>query len=208
MEKEDSTSSKSGSSYGSEEDSSYDEDDDMEMMDAFEASSEGSNNEPKLGRMTSTQIGRNYSYQIINPDRLFSMIQTAIIAVKSSFEYLNLDEGYIISCLKENNFLVDQTVQEIQDKVMVLMEKQDKKTTGMEESELICLIDYMPMEKHQGKDVGCGHMVCNECWAYYIEQKIGEGMDCIKAKCPIEGCDRGIPITFFEEYAKKGKSDL
>lgn len=199
MEREDKHNSSS-----EEEDHSQEASEEEEEDDAFDASSEENNEYPELGmqRMTSKQIGRDYSYQIIDPEKVFSMIQTSIVAVKNAFEYLNLDEGFILTALRENGFLVDATIERLQDKAMSLMGREKSKEI-QDHGEMVCLIDFMPMESHQGKDIGCGHLVCNECWKSYIEQKVAEGLACINTKCPVFGCKKGVPISFFEEYATR-----
>jgi len=66
--------------------------------------------------------------------------------------------------------LVDDSCIKLQDLVLSMMEKNH----GHEElnpgdDEPMCQIDYMPVEKHNSKNLGCGHVVCNECWVDYIE---------------------------------------
>lgn len=46
---------------------------------------------PGLIRMTSKQIGSEYSYVVINQQRLYSLLSSKIVDVKERFEYFPLD---------------------------------------------------------------------------------------------------------------------
>ena len=96
------------------------------------------------------------------------MLSSKIVDVKERFEYFPLDQGIILDNLRKNHFLVDDTCVKLQDLVLVMMEKS---MDGLEDSnqDEMCQIDYMPVEKHLSKNLGCGHTVCNECWVDYIE---------------------------------------
>jgi hypothetical protein len=61
---------------------------------------------------------------------------------------------------------------------------------------LMCMIDHMPVEKLKSNHLGCGHVVCNECWGDYVNQKIKEGAICIHSKCPVEGCGNYLGFDF------------
>lgn len=161
--------------------------------------------EPGLTRMTSKQIGREYTPTIINKIRLFSLLQSKLVEVRDRFEYIKLDQGFILESLRCNHYLVEDTCQKLQEKVLKLMEKPSVNSGAMEEEggELMCQIDYMPVEKHNSTDLGCGHTICNECWFDYIAQKVKDGMDCINSKCPMEKCEKTINLDLIDEIADK-----
>jgi len=167
--------------------------------------------EEEVQRMTSKKINEEYKYEIVNQDKLFSELQTKIIAVKSHFEYANLDEGETLNNLRKNKFLVESTCEKLQDEVLKNMENC---CGGMDEEEvkndgqLICMVDYMPLEKHQGQDLGCGHLVCNECWGYYIVEKVKNGIESLTIRCPFAGCKRSAPIDFVKQNAPEKYSKL
>ena len=125
--------------------------------------------------------------------------------VRDAFEYIELDQGFILENLKLNKFIVSDTCQKLQEKVLKMMDKPSKDSGAMQEEgqELMCMIDYMEVEKHNSTDLGCGHTVCNECWHDYIEQKVNEGMDCIHSKCPVDGCSKTIPLDLIDEISGK-----
>lgn len=97
------------------------------------------------------------------------MLSSKIVDVKERFEYFPLDQGLILENLRKNHFLVDDTCVKLQDLVLVMMEKNMGEEGNSNQDELMCQIDYMPVEKHHSKNLGCGHTVCNECWVDYIE---------------------------------------
>lgn len=194
-----------GYSGSSEEESS----DDGDYMGAFE-DDDDEEPEKELGlvRMTSKQIGREYSYQILDTIRLFSMFQTKIVNVRDRFDYLQLSETVILENLRKHNFLVDDCCNALNDRVMKLMEESGRrKASTVGEEEIMCEIDFMPVEKHHAKDLGCSHMICTECWKDYIHQKVVEGMDCINAKCPMHGCNEIVTIELVNELADKDVAD-
>jgi hypothetical protein len=75
-------------------------------------------------------------------------------------------------------------------------------------AELMCMIDYMPVEKHNATDLGCGHTICNECWFDYIEQKVKDGMECIHSKCPMTNCTKTVTLDLIDEIADKTSSSM
>lgn len=191
-------------SSGGEESS----EDDGDYMGAFE-DDEDEEPEKELGlvRMTSKQIGREYSYQILDTTRLFSILQTKMVNVKDRFDYLQLSDSVIIKELRSHNFLVDECCNSLNDRVMKLMEESNNRKGSTGAEEIMCEIDFMPIEKHHAKDLGCGHMICNECWKDYITQKVSEGLDCINAKCPMHGCNEIVSIELVNELVDKTVAD-
>ena len=160
-------------------------------------------------RMTSKQIGREYNYQVLDSIRLFSIFQTKIVNVRDRFDYLNLPDGLILHNLRKYHFLVEDCCNALNDKVMKLMEQATKEKKQLPEGEeLICEIDMMPIERHHAKDLGCGHLICNECWKDYIAQKVSEGMGCINMKCPMHKCDKVVPIELIDELADKDSGEM
>ena len=187
--------------YSSEGDE-YDEED----YEAFEDSdSDEGMKEPSFMRMTSTQIGRDYSYQSIDFNHCFNILQTKIVAVRNRFEYLNLHEGVILEYLRNYHFLVENAVEAMNDNIEKLMANQPKHYDFPDE--VTCNIDLMPIEKHHTRHLGCGHVVCTGCWEMYLTQKVMDGPTCIFAKCPIDGCDYAITIELVEELCEKAISD-
>lgn len=115
----------------------------------------------------------------------------------------------ILETLRKNHFLVDDTCVKLQDLVLQMMEKNGgEQSMAIEEDELMCQIDYMPVEKHNSKHLGCRHTVCNECWVDYIEQKIREGHDCIHSKCPVHGCSREVTLEIIETLVNKQSAKM
>lgn len=200
-----------------EKDSNYDDDEYDEYADYEDSSSEGCFNEDDsdsegtmmeeldFTRKTSEQIGREYTPVIIDQEKLYSILQSKIVEVRNTFEYIELDEGFILKNLRENNFIVSNTCQNMQEKVLKLIENPQKENGAMKEEgkELICMVDKMEVEKHNTKSLACGHPVCNECWSFYIQIKVKEGLNCINLTCPVDGCNKAIPINFIEEIAEK-----
>jgi hypothetical protein len=217
MEKDSKSDSSDYGEYADYDDDSsggFDDDSDNDSG-SFGGFEEGSDDgemleEPGFTRMTSKQIGREYTAMIIDKIRLFSTLQTKIVEVRDKFEYINLDQGFILEHLRKNKFLVGETCQKLQEVVLNMMDKPHAHGCGHDHSamqeegqELMCMIDYMPVEKHNATDLGCGHTICNECWFDYIGQKVKEGMDCIHSKCPVEGCSKTIPLELIDEIADK-----
>jgi hypothetical protein len=103
----------------------FDDDDSSGDMAAFDGGSSDSNmlEEPGFTRMTSKQIGREYTPMIIDKDRLFSVLQSKLVEVKDRFEYISLDQGFILENLRKNCFLVEDTCNKLQEKVLVLMDQ-------------------------------------------------------------------------------------
>ena len=183
--------------YSSEEE--FDEED----YEAFEDDDSDENNldEPNFMRMTSKQIGSEYSYSILDPTRLFSILQTKIVAIKDRFEYINLTEGKILDYLRKNHFLVENTVEAMNDNITKLMEEAPKPFKS--EDVVMCMVDLMDIESHHTRHLGCGHQICTECWGDYITQKISEGPSCINAKCPVAGCSYKLSVEIVEELTTK-----
>ena len=80
---------------------------------------------PVLMRMTSMQIGSEYSFVAINPEKLYSLLSSKIVNVKERFEYIHLDQGLVLDSLRKNHFLVDDACVKLQDLVLVMMEKNE-----------------------------------------------------------------------------------
>jgi ariadne-1 len=187
----------------SDQDSSSGDDDDSEDIDygAYDASDD-EEEEDEVRRMTSKQVNEEYKYEIVPINKLYSEIKKRIIAVKSHFEYANLDDGFVLTHLRNNKFLVEQTCERLQELVLKMM-SEETNPAATQNGELMCLIDYMPMEKHQGQDLGCGHSVCNECWVDYFNQKVKSGINSLIIKCPEDGCRRTVPIEMVQEMGTK-----
>lgn len=206
-------SSDSGS-YGEYDDNSSEKSGDSNSeAQAYDASEDESDmlEEPGFTRMTSMQIGSEYTPIIISNDRLFSLLQNKMVEVRDRFEYVNLDQGLALEYLRKNYFLVEDTCQKLQEKVLSIMDSQQDNNEGQMEEEdgmVMCQIDYMPVEKHKARHLGCNHVVCDECWFDYIKQKVKEGMDCIHAKCPVSGCNRHLTIDIVEEISDKETSKM
>lgn len=159
--------------------------------------------EDSLCRKNTIQLSKDYSYNIIDQSQAFQSLKNKIIELKSNFDYLNLNESFIFKKLRENKFSISNTTKIIELEIMSLVEAK-KKTKELEgEMENICLIDYIPIENNQGLKLSCDHLFCSECWHYFLNEKIDEGPSCLEAKCPYDGCETGIPIWAFEEFADK-----
>ncbi|GAM27869.1 hypothetical protein SAMD00019534_110450 [Acytostelium subglobosum LB1] len=61
---------------------------------------------------------------------------------------------------------------------------------------LICLDDFSPTQTYA---LSCDHRYCLACWKLYLENKIGEGPECISATCPAPKCK----VKVHEEAFKK-----
>jgi hypothetical protein len=113
MEKSDSDSGSYGDyNDGSSDDNSSNNDNSGDMG-AFAGDSDDDKDtleEPGLLRLTSQQIGREYTPSIINPTKLFAYLNGKIVEVKERFEYVNLDEGLVLKYLRNNHFLVEDTI--------------------------------------------------------------------------------------------------
>ena len=72
----------------------------------------------------------------------------------------------------------------------------------------MCMIDYMPVEKHHSTDLGCGHTVCHECWQDYIKQRVKEGQTCIYTKCPEPDCEHMVSVEMVDELIEKEVADM
>lgn len=188
--------------YSSEEE---EEDEDYDY-DAFEDDEDDNDlDEPNFQRMTSKQIGREYSYLILDPIRCFSILQTKIVAIKDRFEYLNLSDSTVLENLRNNHFLVENTVESINDQIEKLMSSAPKPVKLPDE--VMCMIDFMPVGKHQANHLGCGHMVCNECWQDYITQKVAEGPSAIHTRCPMPDCKLKVSVEMVDELVPKQTAD-
>lgn len=51
-----------------------------------------------------------------------------------------------------------------------------------------CNVCFSEIKEEDSIDFGCKHILCFECMDEYLEFKINQGPESLRARCPYDGC--------------------
>lgn len=71
----------------------------------------------------------------------------------------------------------------------------------------MCLSDGINVS-HGTFEIGCGHIICNNCWSDYIVTNIKQGKQCINLCCPYYKCNVIIQPQFIIKFIPQNMKDL
>jgi hypothetical protein len=107
------------------QDYSEEEEEEEENSDYLQEGSEEEDDdekELKLGRQTTMELPKNYTYQVIDEISVKSLLESKIVSLANSFQECNIEPGYYWNILRKNNFFINQAVTHCNDHVFEIME--------------------------------------------------------------------------------------
>ena len=176
----------SSDSQGSQS-SSEEEDEEVEDYNFAEASSEeeddpdsqqgGSENVEQAEGDTSAQKMEKLkkSYQIVDEEIIFSILNKRVVAVENHFEYAQISNKFIVEFLKKFNFDVKRTCEAMVEPVMRLMAQQEEDNENLQES---------TKTEHKREDRDTKTLTEPQLSPLQIKQQILEGLAQVPLQCP------------------------
>lgn len=175
----------------------FSEEDFPETREGFEDLQELKDSEKK-------EISNDYVFQVLSRTQLHNVFKSKVTQIAQKFNYAEFDLSIFSETLQKRQYKVEDSCYDIQFNAITLLEERVKRDKVEDpEFEGFCSVCFMEIPEDSGVDFGCKHEFCIECMKEYLEIKIDAGPDCLRCKCPFEGCEFGVTSDIVMKTCKR-----
>ena len=184
------------------------EDSDSQNLSIYDSDSEpGMSEEPKMKAQQISAV--NLKYDVLNANDVLNYLQGKAVELSKDFDYAKMPDGYFMEVLRANNFIIENAKRILGTEGGILNDMEKYQRAELKPGEqLVCNIDFLPLEPHEAFDCDCNHFFCQECYQSYLSEKISSGPQSIYTRCPEMECCFPISLDLVSKVCEKKDTEM